>query len=305
MTPAVKASYAHCRGVARRAASSFYLSFFLLPAAQRQAMCALYAFLRRTDDLADSAAPVAERRAALDDWRAQLDAALRGNGSGAMWPALADVAVRYQIPARLLHEAIDGAQMDLDVLRYRTFGDLARYCHCAASVVGLACLRIWGCRDERADALACQCGLAFQLTNILRDVAEDARRGRIYLPQEDLARFGCNESQITGAQCDSNFARLMQFEVARAEALYAEASALEPLLPRDGRRAWRVMTISYREILREIECRDYNVFGPPIRFSRWRRVRLAARGLVGQQPAVVPPLRARELSVAATQRRSA
>ena len=291
MTPEVECSYVHCRRVARRAASSFYLSFFLLPAAQRQAMCALYAFLRHTDDLADSAAPVDERRGELARWRAKLDDATHGDDSDAILAALADVISRYDIPLQYLHLAIDGAEMDLIVARYKTFDDLGRYCHCAASVVGLACIRIWNCRDERADQLARTCGVAFQLTNILRDVAEDARRGRIYLPQEDLARFGCREEDILQQQFGPKLARLVQFEMQRAESLYDEAAELEPLLPRDSRRAWRVMMVTYREILREIERRDYNVFGPPIRFSRWQRMRLAARGLFGKVAATKPPVR--------------
>lgn len=305
MTPEVKASYAHCRRVARRAASSFYLSFFLLPAAQRNAMCALYAFLRHTDDLADSRAPTDDRREALARWRAMLDAALVGNSSEAILTALADTAQRFDIAPRLLHDAIDGAEMDLDTLRYKTFDDLACYCHRVASVVGLACLRIWGCRDERADELACKCGLAFQLTNILRDVAEDARRGRIYLPLEDLARFGCREEQILLIQHDPKLARLMQFEVFRAATLYDEAAELESLLPRDGRRAWRVMMVTYRDILRAIEARDYNVFGPRIRLSRWRRVRLAAGGVLGGTPFATSAQNAIRSLSSATPRRSA
>src|SRR5690606_6507278 len=136
------------------------------------------------------------------------------------------------------------AEMDLAQTRYRTFGELQQYCHCVASVVGLACLRIWGCRDERAELLARKCGLAFQLTNILRDVAEDARRDRIYLPLEDLARFGCCEEEILSATPSRDFVRLMQYEVQRAQSLYDEATALGPLLPRDGRRAWQVMMVT-------------------------------------------------------------
>lgn len=272
-------SYAQCRRLARRAASSFYLSFFLLPKPQRDAMCALYAFLRRTDDIVDDRAPADERREKLTRWRASLAAALAGRFDDPLLPALADAVDRFAIPERYFHDAIDGAMMDLRVDRYATFAELDAYCYRAASVVGLACLCIWGCGDPAAAAPARKCGLAFQLTNILRDVAEDAARGRIYLPLEDLAHFGCTEQDILAGRYGDNLAQLICFEANRAQSFYIEAARLEPLLPRDGRRAWRVMMTTYRAILDELRRRDYNVFGPRVKFSRWQRVGLAMSGL--------------------------
>ena len=285
MKTEVQDSYALCRRVARRAASSFYLSFLFLPKPQRDAMCALYAFLRRVDDIADTDAPVSERQQELARWREALDAALAGQWHYPMFPAIEHMVRRYQIPTRYFHDAIDGAEMDLTVDRYATFDELNAYCYRAASVVGLACLRIWGCTDAAAEEPARKCGLAFQLTNILRDVAEDAVRGRIYLPLEDLAHFGCSEEDILNHRNCDRVAQLIAFQANRAHGYYMESAPLESYLPRDGRRAWRVMITTYRAILDELWRRKYNVFGPRLRLTKWQRVSLAVRGLVMQPSA--------------------
>ena len=159
----IEVSYAHCRHVARRAASSFYMSFFLLPAAQRNAMCALYAFLRHTDDIADEPAPLDDRRNAMQRWRAALDVAVTGHTNDPILPALVDTLRSHEIPLQYFHDAIEGAMMDLQIDRYATFAELDAYCYRAASVVGLSCLRIWGCRDPQAEEPARQCGLAFSI----------------------------------------------------------------------------------------------------------------------------------------------
>ena len=276
-------SYADCRRIARRSASSFFLSFLLLPKPQRNAMCALYAFLRYTDDIADNPAPLEERRLKLRQWRMQFDDALAGRCDSAILPAVADTIQRFKIPQCYFHDAIDGAEMDLVTNRYETFDELDAFCYRAASVVGLACLRIWGCDDPQAAEPARKCGVAFQLTNILRDIAEDAERGRIYLPLEDIAHFDCTEEDILQRRHSDRIARLICFEANRARSYYIEAARLETLLPRDGRRAWRVMMTTYRAILDELWRRDYNVFGPRVRLSRWQRLSLVARGLWSPQ----------------------
>jgi phytoene synthase len=284
VNPDLKASYAHCRKISRRAASSFYLSFFLLPRPQRDAMCALYAFLRRTDDIADADQPLMQREQELQEWRQSLGCALAGDVREPVLAALIDAAQCFAIPHAHFFDSIDGAQMDLTRRRYATFAELEQYCHRVASVVGLACLRIWGCQEPRASQPARQCGLAFQLTNILRDVAEDARRGRIYLPLEDLARCGCREEDILAGRFTAGVQRLIEFEIDRAHAFYDQAGELEALLPRAGRRAWRVMMATYRAILDELARREGNVFGPPLRLSRPRRVWLAVQGLMVVRP---------------------
>ncbi|HEY2895309.1 MAG TPA: phytoene/squalene synthase family protein, partial [Pirellulales bacterium] len=189
MSDEIAASYAHCRRIARRSASSFYYSFLLLPKPKRQAMCALYAFLRRTDDLGDSAAPAAERRGALVDWRHALVECQAGIYADPILPALAHTVRTFSIPLEYLHAVIDGIETDLEPVAYESFDQLEEYCYRVASVVGLACLRIWGSIHPSAERPARQCGIAFQLTNILRDLGEDAARGRVYLPREDMDRF--------------------------------------------------------------------------------------------------------------------
>ena len=207
MNDELAASYVHCQQIARRSASSFYYSFLLLPKPKRQAMCALYAFLRQTDDLSDSADSATDRRAALETWRESLERATRGAFDDPLLPALADTMAGYSIPVDHLHAVIDGVEMDLEPLEYETFDELEAYCHRVASAVGLACLCIWGTTSERALEPARQCGVAFQLTNILRDLKEDAARGRVYLPREDLARFDYSSDDLRAGICDQRFRR--------------------------------------------------------------------------------------------------
>src|SRR5215213_3696202 len=201
MNDVLRASYRFCGALSRREARNFYYSFLVLPPPLRRSMCALYAFLRHTDDLADEPAPLEEKRRALDDWRQSLDAAMT-TGLASSWPglpALVDTVERHRMPRRLLDLVIDGVTMDLEPRPFATFEDLYGYCYRVASVVGLSCLHIWGYRPEggRAAELAEACGVALQLTNIVRDVREDARQGRIYLPREDLERFGVVPEELS------------------------------------------------------------------------------------------------------------
>ncbi len=243
-------------------------------------MCALYAFLRHTDDLADSAAPLVSRQAALAAWRESLFAAIGGHDDDPMFPALADVVRSYAIPIDYLTAAIDGAEMDLTCARYETFEQLEQYCQLVASMVGLACLRIWGCTDRSADPLARRCGVAFQLTNILRDLAEDASRGRVYLPQEDLDRFGYSADDLRAGVRDDRFRRLMRFEIERNERLYAESASLEHWLEPRERGVFGSMTAVYRALLTEIKRRDGDVLTERVRLSSSRKMRIATRFLL-------------------------
>ena len=251
-------SFAHCRRVSRAAGSTFHFAFRLLPREKRDAMCALYSFLRHTDDLADgdladSDRPAERRADTLAAWRDSLEAALDGRFDGPIWPALAETADRYSIPSEYLFDAIDGAELDLAVSRYETFDQLRAYCYRAASVVGLCCIHIWGFNDDRAVAAAEDCGVAFQLTNILRDVREDGVRNRLYLPQEDLRRFNLTERQLFGGQPIEPIARLLRFQVDRAKTYYARATALDRMLAPEGRRIYRAMFRAYRSLLARIE----------------------------------------------------
>ncbi|HEY2827234.1 MAG TPA: phytoene/squalene synthase family protein, partial [Pirellulales bacterium] len=201
-------------------------------------------------------------------------------------PALADTVARYRIPLEYLTAVIDGVEMDLAGQRYETFTELEQYCERVASVVGLACIHIWGFRGEQALRPARQCGVAFQLTNILRDLKEDAQRGRVYLPQEDLQRFGYSAEALRQKETSRAFFDLIQFEIARAEKFYAAAAELEPLLERDGRRVFCAMTATYRAVLAKIKRRPEEVFQRRIRLSRWEKARIAAGALF--VPAVAP-----------------
>ncbi len=200
-------------------------------------MCALYAFLRRTDDLGDSTESVERRRSALETWRRALRRALGGQYDDPLLPALADTVRRYGVPSVHLEDVIDGVEMDLEPCRYETFADLEVYCHRVASAVGLACLPIWGCSSDEAEQPARRCGLAFQLTNILRDLKEDAACGRVYLPAEDLERFDYTLDELRAGVRNERFRQLMRFEIGRAEQLYESGAELEPHLSADGQRA--------------------------------------------------------------------
>jgi phytoene synthase len=276
----LRESYAHCRQIAKNSASSFYYSFMLLPKRKRMAMCALYAFLRRTDDLGDSSHPAAERRQGLQDWRAALTRSLAGDHHDPLFPALADTVHSFGIPPQYLSDVIDGVEMDLEPVAYETFEHLEQYCQRVASAVGLACLRIWGVRSDRAEQPARRCGMAFQLTNILRDLKEDAACNRVYLPREDLARFDYSPEDLRAGVRDDRFRALMWFEIERTERLYDEARVLEPWLESDGRRVFGSMLAVYRALLEEIKRLDGDVFSTRIRLSRWKKMSIASRFLL-------------------------
>jgi 15-cis-phytoene synthase len=286
---ALENSYAYCQRLARRSASNFYFSFLLLPRAKRRAMCALYAYLRHVDDLGDDdGREVAVRRAALEELRK----AIANQPAGAeaalpILPALMDTVVRYRIPTEYLTAVIDGVEMDLAGQQYQTFEELELYCERVASVVGQACIHIWGFRGPEALEPARRCGVAFQLTNILRDLKEDALRGRVYLPQEDLRRFAYRAEELLGNKTNSQFLELMKFEIARTEQFYAAAAELDPLLDSDGRRVFRAMTATYRAMLEKIKQQPAEVFQRRIRLAWWEKIRIAGRAMWGRS-AVTP-----------------
>jgi 15-cis-phytoene synthase len=276
-------SYALCQRMARKSASNFYFSFLLLPRQKRRAMCALYAYLRRVDDLGDDERyGNASRSAALARLRIELDRALDGDARDPILNALADTVARYRIPREYVTAVLDGVEMDLTGRHYETFDELEEYCYRVASVVGLSCIHIWGFRGPEALEPARQCGVAFQLTNILRDLREDATRGRIYLPLEDLRRFDCSANDLGLTEGSSRLLSLVQFEAARAEELFHAAAALEPLLHRDGRRVFRAMMETYGSLLRKIQTRPENVLRRRIRISGSEKLFIAARALLGR-----------------------
>jgi phytoene synthase len=292
-------SYAYCRRLSRRAHSSFYASFWLLPPTKRCAMHALYAFMRYTDDLGDSGLPVPQRRAALHRWRRLLDDALAGRFDARepdlaavatdalgrpLLPALADSVRRFSIPREHLHAVIDGQEMDLEAVRYETFAQLSGYCEKVASAVGLACIHVWGVRGDAALEPARKCGIAFQLTNILRDLREDSQRGRVYLPAEDLRQCGYSADELARGVVNDRFRALVALEVARAEQLYRDAAELCPALDRDGRRIFGMMHHTYRQLLETIAGRVDELLRCRVRLSRWQKLRIAARWILFPPP---------------------
>jgi len=272
-------SYEYCRRVARRRAKNFYYSFVLLSRPQRNAMCAIYAFMRYCDDLSDEPGAT---RAAIDRWRAEMEEALAGRfSSHPVWPAFYHTVRRFGIPPQYFREMIDGVLSDLEPRRFETFEQLYRYCYQVASVVGLTIIHIFGFDTRSALPLAEKCGVAFQLTNILRDIREDAERGRIYLPAEDLRRFGVSEEDLCAGRRGEPFLRLMAFESERARAYYNDSRPLLDLIhPRSRASLWALIAI-YSRLLERIEQGNFDVFRHRVRLPLWEKSWIVWRALVG------------------------
>jgi phytoene synthase len=252
------ADYERCAQITRRSRSSFYYAFILLPPERRRALHAVYAFCRFVDDIADDEA-IREPAMLLKRWREELDRVYDGTPTRALSRALADSARRFRIPRELFEEIINGVEMDLSRKRYETWDELRPYCYRVASALGLICIEIFGYRNPSAKVYAENLGFALQLTNILRDVREDAGRGRIYLPLEDLARFGVSEEEILGGVYSPNFVRLMRFEAERAQQLYSAAqNALAPE-DRGTLLTAEAMRLIYAAILERIIKSNYRV----------------------------------------------
>lgn len=271
-------SYRCCQTMSRREARNFYFSFLPLPRERRAAMCAIYAFMRYSDDITDDEGEARPREERLREWRQALDRAFEGDyGDSRILPAFHDTVVRYRIPRRYFHELIDGAEMDLSPRRYETFEELYRYCYHVASVVGLVCIHVFGFSDPRATEYAEACGIGFQLTNILRDLPEDAERGRVYLPQEDLRRFGYSEADLLAHRVNEPFLALMRFQVERARSYYRKAEPLVGLIEPVSRPCLKVMMGIYGGILERIVQQEYDVFRTRARVPTWGKIGIAAR----------------------------
>ena len=252
------ADYERCAQITRRSRSSFYYAFILLPPERRRALYAVYAFCRFIDDIADDES-IREPAMLLKRWREELDRVYAGAPTRALSRALADSARRFAIPRELFEEIIAGVEMDLSRKRYQTFAELRPYCYRVASALGLICIEIFGYRNPSAKLYAENLGLALQLTNILRDVREDAERGRIYIPLEDLARFNVSEDEILRGVYSANFVSLMDFEAKRAQELYAAAqSALAPE-DRSTLLTAEAMRLIYAALLERIIKSNYRV----------------------------------------------
>ncbi len=249
----------YCRHKAVASGSSFYYAFLFLPPERRRAITALYAFCREVDDIVDDGLEPQLAAAKLDWWRAEIGNLCAGRPQHPVTRALQPAVARYGITAERLHEIIAGMAMDLSQTRYLDFAALERYCYLVAGVVGLLAAGIFGHREPRTLEYARTLGIAFQLTNIIRDVGEDARKGRIYLPLEDLRRFGVSANDILQARSTESFRRLMEFQARRAESYYERAYALLPAADRRAQRPGLIMAAIYRALLAEIERDGYRV----------------------------------------------
>jgi 15-cis-phytoene synthase len=279
---ALEASYEHCRHVARTRARNFYYSFVLLPRAQRNAICAIYAFMRQCDDLSDDPGGAVPPREAIEAWRREADEAIAGRfGASPIWPAFHDTVTRYGIPHEYFHDMAEGMLSDLEPRRVATFAELYRYCYQVASVVGLTVIHIFGFRSPEALPLAEKCGVAFQLTNILRDVREDAGLNRIYLPAEDLERFRVDPRDLLEGKRTDEFVALMEFEAHRARAYYSESAPLIELVDQHSRASlWALIQI-YSRLLARIEQTNYDVLTRRVELSAREKLGIILKAVVG------------------------
>jgi squalene synthase HpnC len=294
----VSSSYSECHRIARAAHSNFYYAFYLLPKPKRDGLAALYAFMRLVDDVADEGRDLAAKQRGLADWRAALDDAVIGeerlvDGSAALasaapagatevLPALVDTMQRYKMPARYLHDLISGAEMDLTLRAYPTFDRLREYCYRVAGTVGLTCTHVFGFHDPRALDLAEKLGLAFQLTNIIRDVHEDYAVGRVYIPEEDLARYGVSSQDFGKSEATLGVRELLRFETDRAWQCYEEGSALFGLIDPESRGALWLLAHTYSALLARIESLDFAVFGERVRLSKAEKMLFIAKARFGR-----------------------
>ena len=279
---AVRDSYAECNRIARASHSSFYYAFFGLRREKRNALCALYAFMRLIDDVSDEPGDLESKRQGLARWRGMLDDAVDGRTAGhAVLPALADTIARFEIPTRYFHDLILGAEMDLTVATYATFDRLSEYCYRVAGTVGLTCIHVFGFSDPKAPDLAERLGLAFQLTNIIRDVGSDYAIGRVYLPQEDLDRFGISAAEL-GGPVTPKLQLLLKFEADRAWQMYEEGAPLVKKINADSRATLWALVRTYSTLLARIEERDFDVFRSRISTSSAEKIQfLLTAGMTG------------------------
>ncbi|MDR2188244.1 MAG: presqualene diphosphate synthase HpnD [Azonexus sp.] len=267
----------YCQEKCAASGSSFYYSFLFLPPPQRRAIMALYAFCREVDDVVDECRDLAIASAKLAWWRQEVGRMADSQPQHPVGLALQAAGRQFNLPAAELLEIIDGMAMDLQQARYPDFASLAHYCYRVASVVGLLAAGIFGYRDERTRQYARDLGMAFQLTNIIRDLGEDARRGRIYIPQDELQRFGVAAADILNAHYSDNFTALMQFQYERAAQYYTQALAELPPADRKNQRPGLIMAAIYRTLLEEIRAAQFQTLHQRITLTPVRKLWLALK----------------------------
>jgi squalene synthase HpnC len=296
----VAASYEECHRIAREAHSNFYPAFFLLPKPKRDGIVSLYAFMRCIDDVSDEGADLVHKQRGLARWRAALDEAITGNsqvfdgnavvplpvgylkGEREVIPALVDTIERYKMPTRYLHDLISGAEMDLTIQSYTSFERLREYCYRVAGTVGLTCTHIFGFDDSKVLELAEKLGLAFQLTNIIRDVKEDYDLGRVYLPEEDLLHFHVTKEDFGREEGSLGVRELLRFEADRAWKLYEEGSQLLGMIQEDSRATLWLLVHTYSALLARIESVDFAVFGGRVSLTKAEKLKLVAKARFGR-----------------------
>jgi phytoene synthase len=276
----VAESYAFCESVARREAKNFYYSFLLLPRPERNAMCAMYAFMRYCDDLSDDET-VTDRAPAIAQWKSDLDSALQGKApEHSLWPAFIDAVERYRIPHVYFFEMIEGVSSDLEPREVQTFQELYDYCYHVASVVGLTIVHIFGFEKPEALELAEKCGIAFQLTNILRDVKEDAQKHRVYLPAEDLDRFGVTRQALEASAVNEKLRSLLRFESERARGYYRESAPLIEMVGPNSQSSLRALIGIYSRLLDKIEAANFEVLAQRVRLPTYEKLWVLGRSML-------------------------
>lgn len=272
----LEAAYQHCEAVTKERARNFYFAFKALPKDRRPAIYAVYAFCRACDDYSDDDIPLEEKMTLLEGYRRRLYRTFQGDPDGPVFVALWDAARHYDISLELLDEVIKGVEMDLSVRRYATFDDLRLYCYRVAAVVGLISIRIFGYTRPEAKVFAEDLGIGMQLVNILRDIKEDAARDRVYVPQEDIARFGCSESDLLNGRVTAQFRELMAFEAARSREYFVSGARLLPLLDKTSRACPAILRALYSNLLDRIQERGWDVYTRRVSLTTRQKVWLAS-----------------------------
>ena len=284
-------AYDHCQRIAREQAKNFYYAFRTLPGRKRHAIYATYAFCRHCDDIADDDLPLEEKERLFSRERRLLADLGNEMGLGPVHTALRDASQTFGIPLRYFEEVIDGVEMDLTWTRFNNFKELRTYAYKVASVVGLICIEVFGYKDEKAKEYAVDLGLAMQLTNILRDIKEDAHRGRIYIPVDEMESFGYSEADLMGGVVSDAFRRLMAFQTARARRYFDSGKNLIPLLSGESRACPATLHKVYSTILDRIESSGFDVFQERIGLRKSEKVLIAAKLWAGSLIPAIPMVR--------------
>jgi len=278
------ASYRSCRRVVRSSGSNFPWTFYVLPADKRRAMDALYAFARRTDDIGDGDEEVETKRSNLMAWREELNSALAGKSEEPLLPAVVDAVRRFHIPEKHLFEIIDGVERDLSPVRFETTQELHQYCHLVASSVGAACVHIWGYTSDRALVHAATCGVAFQMTNILRDLREDVLRDRVYLPYTDLVHHGVSLDDLRTGANESGLRKLLDLQFESTRAAFQLGRQTMDYLSRDGQRIFSLMYGTYHTLFQKLQRQGVEILRRRQNLGFAQKLAIAARCLFGVLP---------------------